>query len=215
VPVFVHAPFRWSLQADERGLRRAPCSAYARGMQRLLLFLVVCLALPVAVGAQIYSWTDAQGNTVFSDQKPPSGVASHSVELKPLNTVPAAPAPNSAAQAAPQSAPSVTKQVEPQLRIVSPKNEQALRANNGDITIKLQLSPELAKGQALQLYLDGKVVYVGRSLDVRQQNLDRGVHHAYAVLTDAQGQVLRRSKAITFYVLRHSILFKKPAGSTP
>jgi hypothetical protein len=184
-------------------------------MQRLLLFLVVCLALPAAVGAQIYSWTDAQGNTVFSDQKPPSGVASHPVELKPLNTVPAAPVPNSGAQAAPRSAPAVTEQIKPKLRIVSPENEQALRANDGNITIKLQVSPELAKGQALQLYLDGKVVYVGRSLDVRQQNLDRGAHHAYVVLTDVQGQVLRRSKAITFYVLRRSILFKKPAGSAP
>jgi hypothetical protein len=47
-------------------------------------------------------------------------------------------------------------------------------------------------------------------------NLDRGAHHAYVVLIDAQGQVLRRSEAIMFYVLRHSILFKKkPGGQTP
>lgn len=181
-------------------------------MQRLVLFLVVCLALPAAVGAQIYSWTDAQGNVVYSDQKPPPGVAAHTIELKPLNTVPAAPAPapNSGATV-PQSAPPAA-QTKPVLRIVSPQNEQGIRANNGDITVKLQVSPGLGKGQALHLYLDGKLVHAGRSLDVPLKNLDRGAHHAYVVLTDAQGQVLRRSEAITFYVLRHSILFKKPGG---
>jgi hypothetical protein len=188
-------------------------------MQRLLLFLVACLALPAAVGAQIYSWTDAQGNVVYSDQKPPPGVASHTVELKPLTTVPAAPAstpaPNSGTAAPQNSTPSAV-QAKPVLRIVSPKNKQGVRANNGDITVKLRVSPQLAKGQALHLYLDGKLVHAGRSLDVPLSNLDRGAHHAYVVLTDAQGQVLRRSEAITFYVLRHSILFKKPgAQSSP
>jgi hypothetical protein len=206
------------MRADECGLRAVARSAYARCMQRLLLLMIACLCLPGVADAQIYSWTDAQGNVVFSDQKPPPGVTSRSVELQPLPTVPAAPAaPSPAAgglsrnNAAPAAA-----QARPVLQIVSPGNEQGVRANNGDVTFNLKLSPALGKGQALNLYLDGKSAYVGGSLSIQLSNLDRGAHHAYVVLIDAQGQVLRRSEAITFYVLRHSILFKKkPGGQTP
>lgn len=183
-------------------------------MQRLLLLLVVCLTLPAAAGAPIYSWTDAQGNVVYSDQKPPPGVSAHTIDLKPLNTVPAASAPKAALPAS-QGPAQGAAQTKPVLRIVSPTNEQGVRANNGDVAVKLQVSPGLAKGQALQLYVDAKPAYVGRSLDVQLNNLDRGAHHAYVVLTDAQGQVLRRSESITFYVLRHSVLFKKPGTTKP
>ena len=174
--------------------------------------------MPGVADAQIYSWTDAQGNVVFSDQKPPPGVTSRTVDLQPLPTVPAAPAAPSPAtggglsqnNAAPAAA-----QARPVLQIVSPGNEQGVRANNGDVTFNLKVSPALGQGQALNLYLDGKSAYVGSSLSIQLSNLDRGAHHAYVVLVDAQGQVLRRSEAITFYVLRHSILFKKPSGQTP
>lgn len=185
-------------------------------MQRLLFLMFVCLCLPGVADAQIYSWTDAQGNVVFSDQKPPPGVASRSVDLKPLPTVPAAPAAtNPATGGLPQNAAPAVAATQPVLQIVSPKNEQGVRANNGDVTFSLKVAPALGKGQSLNLYLDGKSAYVGRSLSVPLTNLDRGAHHAYVVLIDAQGQVRRRSKAITFYVLRHSILFKKPGGKTP
>lgn len=179
-------------------------------MKRILALPLLCLCMIGVAHATIYSWKDANGNTVFSDQKPPPGVTAQKLKLKPIPTVPAtslppAPPPTDRQQTHP------TPVTHPEIEIVSPKNEQAIRANNGDISIDIQVKPGLAGYQAVHLYVDEKMVSAGHSLNVQLRNMDRGEHHAYAVLTDAaSGQVLRRSKTVTFYVLRHSVLFKKP-----
>ncbi|MCK8659275.1 DUF4124 domain-containing protein, partial [Pseudomonas umsongensis] len=51
-------------------------------MGRGLLFILLLIALPAT--AQIYKYTDAQGNTAYSNQ-PPDGVTAQPVELPPLN----------------------------------------------------------------------------------------------------------------------------------
>ena len=68
---------------------------------RLLTACLLCtLALPAA--AQIYKYTDANGNTVFTNQ-PPEGQSSETVELPPTNTVqpqaPVVPAPSTEPEA--------------------------------------------------------------------------------------------------------------------
>jgi hypothetical protein len=52
-------------------------------MHRSLIYLLL-IALPAA--AQIYKYTDANGNPAFSNQ-PPSGTPSETVQLPPLNSV--------------------------------------------------------------------------------------------------------------------------------
>ena len=45
---------------------------------------VVLLALaPVAVAAPVYQWKDASGQTVYSDQPPPSGVPAQQLTMPP------------------------------------------------------------------------------------------------------------------------------------
>ncbi|NBB64524.1 DUF4124 domain-containing protein, partial [Pseudomonas sp. ODNR1LW] len=51
-------------------------------MGRGLLFILLLIALPAT--AQIYKYTDAQGNTAYSNQ-PPDGVTAQPVELPPFN----------------------------------------------------------------------------------------------------------------------------------
>lgn len=53
-------------------------------MRRSLICLLLFIALPAA--AQIYKYTDANGNAAFSNQ-PPDGVKAKVVELPPLNSV--------------------------------------------------------------------------------------------------------------------------------
>ena len=57
----------------------------------LSLLSVLVLAAP-AQALTIYKYTDAQGNTVFSDQAP-QGVASEQVTLPAVNTVQPPPMP--------------------------------------------------------------------------------------------------------------------------
>ena len=53
-------------------------------MGRGFLFILLLIALPAT--AQIYKYTDANGNTAYSNQ-PPDGVNAQPVELPPLNSV--------------------------------------------------------------------------------------------------------------------------------
>jgi hypothetical protein len=62
--------------------------------RNILCLLLLLAAFPAA--AQIYKYTDANGNTAYSSQ-PPNGTKAETVELPPLNSVetkvPAAPPP--------------------------------------------------------------------------------------------------------------------------
>ena len=87
-------------------------------MNRLLVCLLLSASLPAM--AQIYTYTDANGNTVFTND-PPGGVAVQAVSLPPTNTMadtpddgttappaPATPAPPSPAAAQPDSSASTS-----------------------------------------------------------------------------------------------------------
>src|SRR5437868_7828414 len=101
-------------------------------MRPLSLFLLLLLALPAA--AQIYKYTDANGNTAYSNQ-PPDGTKSQAVELPPLNSVERQPP--ALLQAPPtqntrQEADSAAYGV---LELTGLPSDEALRANNGTFTV--------------------------------------------------------------------------------
>src|SRR5690606_18900667 len=78
------------LPAGRRGARLNRLTRRRPPMRLSLICLLCSLALPAT--AQIYKYTDAQGNTVFSDQAP-QGVASEQVTLPAVNTVQPPPMP--------------------------------------------------------------------------------------------------------------------------
>ncbi len=119
-------------------------------MGRTLLYLLLALALPVS--AQIYKYTDANGNTAYSSQ-PPDGIAAKTLELPPLNSVetqkPGVAAPvqpitaqpaNALQSAAPYSA----------FELTDIPTEEALRANNGTFTVGVKIEPRLQRRSAEQ-----------------------------------------------------------------
>src|SRR3989338_6673630 len=69
------------LDASHRGLRSLP-------MRTLLTCLLLALSLPAT--SQIYSYTDANGNTVYTNQ-PPEGIDAKTIDLPPTNSVAAQP----------------------------------------------------------------------------------------------------------------------------
>ena len=98
-------------------------------MRPLLACLLLALALPAS--AQIYKYTDANGNTVFTNQ-PPDGTAAESVELPPTNTVemqtpsmPPAEDDTSAQSEAPYT----------ELSLTGIPDDEAMRANNGTFIV--------------------------------------------------------------------------------
>ena len=163
---------------------------------RLLTACLLCaLALPAT--AQIYKYTDANGNTVFTNQ-PPEGQASESVELKPTNTVEA-------------QQPTVVEQKEQPSDALPPYSdliltdiptEEALRANNGTFSVQVEISPKLAKQHRLQLLIDGQAYgATSTSTSLQVDNLERG-EHRLAVQVLANDQVVQSSAEQTITVQR-------------
>jgi len=176
---------------------------------RLLTACLLCaLALPAA--AQIYKYTDANGNTVFTNQ-PPEGQAAESVELPPTNTI---EAQKPMVTEEPQQ-PAGAQPPYRQLVLTDIPTDEALRANNGTFTVGVQIEPRLRTGHKFRLLLDGQPY--GQPSDVpRLQlvNVDRG-EHSLAVEVIAGERQVQQSPTVVFTVQRISVNSPARAKPTP
>lgn len=176
---------------------------------RPLLFCLL-LGLALSASAQIYTYTDANGNTVFTDQ-PPEGQAAQSIELKQTNSVPmpapSAPAASASADPANASAPYST------LQLTDIPTDEALRANNGTFAVGVTIEPRLASNHRLRLLLDGKPHGQPSNVPRLQvSNADRG-EHSLAVEVLSDGKSIQQSATSTFTVQR--VNTKSPALRPP
>src|SRR5690554_7787040 len=122
-------------------------------MPRLLLpLLCLCLLLAGPAGAQIYSWTDADGNRVYSDQPRPGA---STIELKPTNVVEPTPAPPVSSRGNTQGD-RPSGPVYQRLMITNPAHDTALRSNEGDLTLTVVTEPPLSGSHLLKVSIDGQ-----------------------------------------------------------
>jgi len=169
---------------------------------RILLISLLAI-LSTAAAAEIYRYTDANGNTVFTDRPPPGNATP--VDLPPANTVEMKmPEPAVRAQAEP------AKQLESQLpyrvlRIAGLPDGEALRANSGAFTVSAQLDPILREGHLLRFLLDGEPAAGASSATIVElQNVSRGPHSLQLEVLDGE-RVIQRSATEHFTVQRVSV----------
>lgn len=170
-------------------------------MRLLAFFLSLAVCLPAS--AQIYRYTDAQGNVVFTDKLPPNANV-EKVETGPVNSIPAAPVPKTSASNTPDSTDVTSGTSNPfaELRIVNVPDADAIRANNGNFTINVLMNPPLATSMELQLLVDGAPYgSPSNSPSFEVQNLDRG-EHQLAVQVISGGTILQTSEAVPVSVQR-------------
>jgi hypothetical protein len=166
-------------------------------MGRTFLYILLLIALPAT--AQIYKYTDANGNTVYSDHSP-DGVQAQPVELPPLNRVePQAPS----APPAP-----VSDNREPQrnaydiLELAGLPTEEALRANNGTFTVNVLIKPRLQPPHQLKLVLDDEPYGQPSNVPILQLvNVDRGEHRLAVQVIDGQ-TIIQQSPPVALSVQR-------------
>jgi hypothetical protein len=166
-------------------------------MGRTLLYILLLIALPAA--AQIYKYTDANGNTAYSNQ-PPDGVQAQPVELPPLNRVePQAP---SAPQAPAAEQPQPPRNAYEILELAGLPTDEALRANNGTFTVNVLIKPRLRPPHQLKLLLDDQPYGQPSNVPVLQLvNIDRGEHRLAVQVIDGQ-TVIQQSPPAVFTVQR-------------
>ncbi|MDD0845227.1 DUF4124 domain-containing protein [Pseudomonas sp. Gutcm_11s] len=174
-------------------------------MRRLPLGLLLSLfCLPALAG--VYTYIDADGNRVFTDQ-PPSGHAER-IELAPANDMSAT---RTAPPAPPQPIdPEASYQV---LRILVPEPDAVIRDMAGNLIISATSEPTLHPGHNFRLILDGKPASTaGRSPVFPLENIDRGTHQVSVEIVDAAGRIVERTPSQPFHMKRTSLNEKRAAN---
>lgn len=180
-------------------------------MRLTLTCLLLALALPAS--AAIYKYTDATGNTVYTNQ-PPEGAQTETIVLPPTNSVemqaPAAPPPDAEDRE--------SKAAYSRLQLDNLPTDEALRANNGTFGVSVTIEPPLRPGHQLRLLLDGQP-YGQASSGTRLQlnNIERG-EHSLAVEVLRGERSVQRSDAVSFTVQRvntSSPALRPPPKPTP
>ena len=116
-------------------------------MHRPLLSLLLCLLiLPAQAG--VYTYLDADGNRVYTDQ-PPSGNAER-IELAPSNNMDRYAAPR------PPAPPVMSQPLTPVyqvLRILIPEPDATIRDGAGSLIVSATSEPALQAGHSFRLIL--------------------------------------------------------------
>lgn len=172
---------------------------------RKILFPLLLIALPVAAQA-VYSYKDSNGNTVYTNERPPANINAEQVKLPKIQTVPSQN--NSTNNQNPgfkinEAQPTITK-----VGISGIPNEEALRANNGTFSVTIVLdttSRFLPSSYQYQLLLDGKPYGNAQaSNSFTLTNIDRGEHTLQAKVLN-NGTVIASSESQSFTIQRATV----------
>lgn len=166
----------------------------------------------VSALAQIYTWKDADGNTIYSDRPHPGA---ETIELRPTNTVEPPANPQSSQNDNMASGDGDEQQDSGRsyrsLEIASPANDEAIRSNEGTLSLTVNTDPPLSSGHLMRVVMDGElreeaVAGNGQATQtLNLSNIDRGSHTIAAVVYDARGNVVQSTPAITVHLQRTSV----------
>ena len=172
-------------------------------MPKLLLALLL-LSWPAF--AQVYTYIDADGNRVYTDQPKPGNAKP--VEMAPMNAMPAQKR-LSPPKGPAQPAPAPIYQV---LRILFPTPDSMVEDPAGDLIVTVNSEPALLPAHSYRLLLDGTAAGApSRSAVFALTNLDRGTHQLAVEIVDSQGQTLERTPSQPVHVKRMSLDAKRRA----
>ena len=177
----------------------------------LLTALCSVLLCSSPAWADVYTWTDANGNTVYSDKPNPNAKR---IEVSAPNSMEAPkpiPAYESSSSSSNSNSSSAVSGSYRRLEITSPANDTPVRANDGNVNLTVALDPPLRTGHLLRARIDGNLGEqalpgAGQSqANMTIPNLDRGSHLIEAVVTNSQGNEISASTGITLHVQRTSL----------
>ncbi len=160
--------------------------------------LGIALGMPLPAGAEIYKWTDAEGNVHFSDEAPKGA---KKLELKPLPVM-NLPMPERHADLGKTAAElEKEKQGYSVLAVTKPAHDAKLDATDGQLSVTASLEPDLRKGHMLQVWVDGqKAGPADTATALSARDLQEGERKLKVVVLNAQGEPLQSSAEIRIFV---------------
>ncbi|MFZ3182896.1 MAG: DUF4124 domain-containing protein [Pseudomonas sp.] len=171
----------------------------------LLLTLLGCLSLPTL--AEVYTYTDADGNRVFTDHPKPGNAKR--VEMAPTNSLGQINALRTpvALVETPIKAPDYQM-----LRILVPEPDAVINDGSGDIVVSATSEPALLPNHNYRLIVDGQPSdEPGRSPVFPVQGLGRGTHQLAVEILDANGLTLERTPSQPLHIRLTSLEQKRKA----
>lgn len=158
--------------------------------------------------AEVYTYIDAEGNRVFTDQ-PPKGNAER-IELAPSNSFGNSVQPPQPVVEYQQQPPPPTYEL---LRILMPEPDVTISDNDGNLLVTLNSEPPLRPADNFRLLLDGQPYGAPtRSAVFELKNIDRGTHQLAAEIIDPYGRILERTPSQPFHMKRTSLALKRLAN---
>lgn len=182
-------------------------SADLKHFRRLAIALCLLLGVSQSVLAQVYTYIDADGNRVFTDQPHHNA---KKVEIAPTNRVDQpTKAPSRASKPKPAASPIFHYQL---LRILAPEPDSTIRDIEGNLNVTVSNDPELQPDHLYRLLLDSKPYgEPTRSPVFPLTNIDRGTHQLSVEIIDQYGRVLERTPNQPFHLVRISLAQKRLA----
>ncbi|MDR9437767.1 MAG: DUF4124 domain-containing protein [Thiohalophilus sp.] len=178
-------------------------------MKNYCMIALLLLTLPVAAADKVYKKVNPDGSVEYSDQ-PIEGSEEMSVDQAPATRFEKSPDIN---YQPPERDRADSSSYE--VSITSPGNDESIRDNAGNVTLRGSVEPGLRGGHQLRWRLDGEPL-AQSGATVSLTNMDRGTHTVKLEVVNNDGEVLGASSSVTFHLLRHS---KKrpapPSGSQP
>jgi hypothetical protein len=168
------------------------------------IIVIISLAISsVVVAETIYSWTDTKGIVHYGDS-PPESAKVRVVDLPELTIIKDYGKLYQPVLTAEERGiiDKNNKAHYTQFSILAPKDKQAIRANDGDVTVILSLKPKLLPEHQLSIFLDDKPIAKGGLWMINLTNLNRGEHTVYAIINDKDGKQVVQSKKVVFTVVR-------------
>jgi hypothetical protein len=174
-------------------------------MKRIfLLFLVFVCA---TASAQVYRRIGPDGEVYFTDQPLPDAEQIKVTPAQAISMPPVGGQTETTAQPGSEAAgqPEEEAAAYSLFSIISPASEEAVRANDGNVTIHLLLQPELAPDHTIKLKVDGEDGNDMNTVDattIELTNMSRGRHTVEATVVDDKGNELIQTSSVSFDVLR-------------
>lgn len=174
---------------------------------RLAVTLCLLLSVSQTVLAEVYTYVDADGNRVFTDQPHRNA---KKVDIAPTNRVDQpAKAPSRVSRPKPAAGPVFHYQL---LRILAPEPDSTVRDIEGNLNVTVTNEPELQPDHLYRLLLDSKPYgEPTRSPVFPLTNIDRGTHQLSVEIIDQYGRVLERTPNQPFHLIRISLAQKRLA----
>jgi hypothetical protein len=165
-------------------------------MRKQGLVLCTLLLLVCPLHADIYKWTDDNGNVHFSDKPQPGA---ETIKLPPTQTF----SPPKATEPLPpeheiarQTTATYTK-----IMIVQPQDQETIRSNQGLLSVITRVEPELNTGDKLQLIYDGSPVGPPQTEPAfTLKQIFRGSHTLQLQVVSEDGKVIGSSNTVTIFM---------------